>query len=81
MGQPETRLALEPRSAFDSIADASGHQFVGTICLLIANTSRSIQPSSFMLELRQQRQKIIRNGVALVGKESVSGSPAATAAG
>src|SRR5438477_803236 len=29
----------------------------------------------------QQRHKIIRNGVALVGKESVSGSPAATGRG
>lgn len=31
--------------------------------------------------MAQQRPKIIRNGVALVGKESVSGLPAAAAAG
>ena len=51
MGQPETRLTAQPRSAFDSIADAWVISSLG-LCPVIANTSRSIQPSSFMLELR-----------------------------
>ena len=33
------------------------------------------------LDVEKQRHRIIRNGVALVGKESVSGSPAATGRG
>src|SRR5690242_3892639 len=40
--------------------------------------SARVIPCSYCV---QQRHKIIRNGVALVGQESVSGSPAATGRG
>src|SRR5690349_7413984 len=70
--QAETRLTVQPRSAFESIADpwAPVRWDYGLFLpLRAAGLNRAIPCS----DCPQQRHKIIRNGVALVGKESVSG--------
>src|SRR5947199_10694644 len=70
--QTETRLTVQPRSAFESIADpwAPVRWDCGPFLpLRAAGLNRAIPCS----DCAQQRHKIIRNGVALVGEESVSG--------
>src|SRR5690348_2863230 len=81
MGQTETRLPAQLQSAFDSTADASVISSLG-LWPVIVSTSCSVQARVIPCSnCAQQRHKIIRNGVALLGKESVSGSPAATGRG
>src|SRR5947209_8810578 len=71
-GQTETRLTVQPRSAFESIAApwASVRWDCGLFLpLRAAGLNRAIPCS----DCAQQRHKIIRNGLSLVGEESVSG--------
>src|SRR5690348_12616618 len=72
MGQTETRLTVQPRSAFEAIADpwAPVRWDCGLFLPLRAAVLNRAIPCS---DCAQQRHKIIRNGVALAGKESVSG--------
>ena len=80
VGQTDPRLTAQARSAFDLIADA---WVISSLGLLPVTGTDELQCSAEQFHARsaQQRQKIIRNKVALVGKESVSGSPAATGCG
>jgi putative transposase len=65
------RILVQPRSAFESIADhwAPVRWDCGLFSRLRAAGSNRAIPCS---DCAQQRHKIIRNAVALVGKESVS---------
>ena len=85
-----------PEFGFRSTGGKTRYEYMYSGLPLIADMAQSAFPFSEPIHIgehafwvraipcsavAQQRHKIIRNGVALVGEESVSGSPAATAAG